>query len=450
LKEQIAVKYGIKIEDQVLVKEETNGRGKVLRHDNSEVHRDLIDGSKVYVEPNLGDDKEPLSLEEIERVKNTIELQFSNVDEKEYSNKIIIDKRITLLELKQIIEKAVNLSIDEFKLFRVINESYKSELRNEEEKLTECFMYNNTKLAVERGKPLRQGEIPCKWILYDLEKETKDELFELALPGKFTVAEVKVELIKHWKELQAIEHPKEKKKEIILPDDPSRLRLRNIHGTRLSSIHMNDKLLKEVTGKFYNMTAEVFVQILPEGKTETKVSDDIVVLILRQFHPDKYELGTTWEFDANKDEKLGDFKERISRLTGISPTALALAAADVYDIQKILNVPYLKWHPKAEDDDTPNEKKARYSYPDIPYDTNRLVRSLNLSEGDMLLYRDLTIPTKKLTEEEVKKIKEEEEKKRQAKMRIQFASAGRKEERLDIKIADVSLSDEPRLTIKKV
>jgi len=66
----------------------------------------------------------------------------------------------------------------------------------------------------------------------------------------------------------------------------------------------------------------------------------------------------------------------------------------------------------------------------------------------MILYRDLSVPLYKLTEVEIKKIKEEEEKKRQAANRVHMTSY-RKEERLDIKIADVSISDEPRTIVKK-
>jgi len=236
-------------------------------------------------------------------------------------------------------------------VYRVISDTYKAELRNEEEKLSECLLYHNSKLAVEKGKPLRQGEIPCKWILYDLIKDTKYDLFDLALPGKLMIKEVKEALVKYW--IEANEQTK-RKDNVVFTDDPSRLRFRNVYGSRPSSIHMDHKTLKDVAGRYF--ASEVYVQILPEGKTETKTSEDTVVIILRQFHPDKYELGPSWEFDAYNDEKLGDFRDRISTLTSIPAASLALASADLFDIQKILRVPSLKWHPRA-DDSEPNEKK---------------------------------------------------------------------------------------------
>jgi len=290
---------------------------------------------------------------------------------------------------------------------------------------------------------LRRGEIQCNWILYDLEKETKTELFQLALPGKLTIKEVKEELIKHWNELQTNKenngaNNNNTKDGIVLPNDPSRLRLRHLSGLRPDTIFMDDKTLKEATQMKYYST-ECYIQILPEGKTETKTSDDTVVIILRQFHPENYELGIPWEFDAYKDEKLGDFRDRICKITGIP--SLSLARADQYSIQKILQIPYFKWYPKLEEEEDsvvhhPEKRVRTYtSYQDVTYDPGCFVRSLNLSEGSILLYRDLGVPLKILTEEEEKKIKEDEEKKRRA----LYIPCFRKEERLDIKVTDVDL-----------
>jgi len=170
------------------------------------------------------------------------------------------------------------------------------------------------------------------------------------------------------------------------------------------------------------------------------------VIILRQFHSDKYELGNQWEFDLHKDEKLGTFRDRISSITGIS--SISLAPADLYEVQDILHIPSLKWHPDPDED--AKHSYTSYYYYDR-YDPSRLVRSLNLSDGDMLLYRDLNIPIKKLTNEEERKIKDEEEKKKQIRKRAIASAyyASRKEERLDIKIADVQLSQLSPSIIKK-
>eukprot|EP01123_Difflugia_compressa_P011954 TRINITY_DN4952_c0_g1_i1.p1 TRINITY_DN4952_c0_g1~~TRINITY_DN4952_c0_g1_i1.p1 ORF type:complete len:1123 (+),score=226.28 TRINITY_DN4952_c0_g1_i1:470-3370(+) len=436
-------------EELVIVKEEYIGRAKILENNELDLNRsDLFDGHKIFVEPRMEDGKEPRSIDEIDRVKNAIEISYSNADEKEFKHKLTVDKRITLLALKQIIEKEINLSIDEFKIYRVVGENYKTELRNEDEKLFDCFLYNNSKLSVERGKPLRQGEVICKCILYDLEKDKRDFLFEIPLPGKLTIFEVKTEIVKHWNQTQSNEATK-RKDDLTIPNDPSRLRIRNVYDTRISTIHADSKLLKDVSGKFYGYNTDLYIQVLPEGRTETKRSDDTVIIILRQFHPESYDLGPCWEFDANKDEKLGDFRDRIAKEANINPSTLSFAMADMGDLNHILRIPDLNWHPKLEEEPQ-QEKKSRYYhyYQDI-YDPDRFVRSLNLFEGDILLYRDTSIPLKQLSEQEITKIKEVESKARQAKMKASTTYYHRKEERLDIKVAEVSIGDEETTNDKK-
>jgi len=290
---------------------------------------------------------------------------------------------------------------------------------------------------VEKGKPLRRGELPCKFFLHDLEKETKEELFQAALPGAKTIQEIKVEIVNRWKEIQASDP---KKANLNLPDNPEQLRLRNFWGTsKPYMVFMDQKTLKEMVQAHkynYSSTNEICVQILPEGEKETKLSEDTLVMILRQFYPDKYELGPPFEFNLLKDEKLGAFRDRISAHTQIA--SISLATADSYDIQNVVHIPHLKWLPDSDED---NRSSYFHNYYD-KYDPSRLVRSLNFSDGDMLLYRDLNVPFKKLTYEEERKIKDEEEKKRQIKTRAMTSAyyASRKEERLDIKIADVQLS----------
>jgi hypothetical protein len=357
------------------------------------------------------------------------------LEEKDFKHRIFIDKRKTILELKDIIQKEINVPVDDFVLSKYHTESYKTDIRNEEEKLSDGHIYNGTKLLVQKGKAFRRGEIPCKYILYDIVNESKTELFELALPNKYTLVEVKAELVKQFKELASSEQNK-KKFNCTFPTNPEQIRIRTVNGIHPGTVHPDTKTLKDIVSKYYYSTAEVFVQFLPENEVETKTSDDHVVLILRQFHPDKYELGTPIEITANKDDKIIDIKSRIATTIGIPLQQLTLAVADSYDIQTILRVPKLNWYPRPEEDKKEYEYRWRSS---DSLDSNRPLRSyITLDDGAILLCRDLSIPRKTLTDDEKRKIEDDEEKKRALKMRSSYY---RKEEHLDIKIADVSITD---------
>jgi len=188
----------------------------------------------------------------------------------------------------------------------------------------------------------------------------------------------------------------------------------------------------------YHTPSEVYVQILPENEVETKTSEDYVVLMLRQFHPDKYELGPVIEITANKEEKIIDIKTRIANTIQIPLQQLTIAVADSFDIQQILKIPKLNWYPRPTEDKKDDYKYRGYGSSDT-FDPNRPLRSLSLDDGMILLCRDLSIPRKKLTDAEERKIVDEEDKKRALKMRSTYYY--RREERLDIKIADVSIID---------
>jgi len=313
-----------------------------------------------------------------------------------------------------------------------MTDNYKSDLSNEDEKLSDYNFYNGTKVLVQTGKALRHGEILCKYILYDINTETKTELFELALPSKNTLLEIKTQLVKYFAEQQSSEQTKKKYPvNFTFPTNPEQLRIRHMLGQRCSSVHPNAKLLKDIIQKYHN-PPEVFLSILPENEKEDKVSDDLIVIILRQFHPESYDIGTALEITANKDEKIIDIKTRIASLIGIPLERLSMAPADNYDLQNLLRLPKLHWYPRP-DEDKKDHYKQKYS--DI-LDPDRPLRSLMLEDGSILLYRDLTVARKVLTDTEERKIMEDEDKKRMMKYRINYH---RKEENLDIKITEVSL-----------
>jgi len=208
-------------------------------------------------------------------------------------------------------------------------------------------------------------------------------------------------------------------------------------GTRPNTVYPNTKLLKDIVQKYQN-PPEVNIQILPENQKEDKLTDDHIVLILRQFYPDRYELSHSIEYTVHKDEKIIDIKSRIASLVGIPLESLTMATADSFDIQAVLRLPKLNWYPRPTEDKRDEHKYRAYS--DI-LDPNKPLRSLILDDGSILLCRDITVPRKILTSAEERKIQDEEEKKRMLKMRTTHY---RREERLDIKIADIDILDNPQ------
>jgi len=95
----------------------------------------------------------PNSFAEINRLKNIIEVKFNGLETEsiEPTFSIKTDKNITLLQLKKLIQEKINLDLDEFIVYKG-NERFKSELKNEENKLTEYHFSSVNQLIIEKRK----------------------------------------------------------------------------------------------------------------------------------------------------------------------------------------------------------------------------------------------------------------------------------------------------------
>uniref|UniRef100_A0A6B2KX25 Ubiquitin carboxyl-terminal hydrolase 47 n=1 Tax=Arcella intermedia TaxID=1963864 RepID=A0A6B2KX25_9EUKA len=385
-----------------------------LLKDDDEVPTIYFDnGSKIFVEP-MDDDKEPRAFEEIARIKNQLEVSFTNPDEKEFVHKLTVDKRISVLDFKAALSKVIQMDPGEFRIYSKYSWS-KTELKSDTNALSNIILSSEAKIMIEKGKP---GDIKLKFYHYDLIEEEKVYLFDMTLPGTFTIKDVKTEFMKHWNSLQS----NETKNKITLGDNPEKLRMRDLSGTKPSTIYMDDQLLKEVGS---STSQDIYVQRLEH--IETKVSEDIVIIVLRRFHPDTYSIDPPIEFEAYLNETIAEFRKRISDFSSIPVHHLSLSIHSNYNFYSVLDFPSLKWIPRLKE----NPKKG-----DDEKVFERLVRSVSFYEGDTLLITDLSVPLKQLSEAEEKQVKDNESRKRQAKA----SKNRRKEDKLDIKIVDISLN----------
>jgi len=117
-------------------------------------------------------------------------------------------------------------------------------------------------------------------------------------------------------------------------------------------------------------------------------------------------------------------------LISIPPEQLSVALASYYELNSILAIPKLKWYPSFPETDSPNTKYYSHNL-----DSNPSIHSLHIEDGSILVCRDLSVPLKKLSEADIKKINHDEELKRRDKYKLQSS----REERLFINITDVPI-----------
>jgi len=280
---------------------------------------------------------------------------------------------------------------------------------------------------------MRRGEIELRFKLFRPNAvNTIEFLFKIPIPSKFTMRETKEEVVRHFEELQKNDATKRKVEPFSL-GKPESLRLREVFITAPATILCDTQLVKDAfANKAFVHAPEVLVQMLPEGETETKTSNDHIVFFLQQFHPDKFELGPKFEFLTSDAEKLGSLVQRIKTHSGIN--TISLHSCDNWDDAKLLSIPEAKW---TDITDEPTEGRNDSK----KYDPNRTVLSWRIADGDLYLFKDFTAPLKELTEEEKTRIKEDDEKKRKARMAGRVSYHSSREESLIIKQKDVGIDD---------
>jgi len=308
-------------------------------------------------------------------------------------------------ELRKHIAQKLNLEPDTFKL--VVSSPHKTELVDALT-LADSLLYNGCKIIVEKLG------VTIKFIRFEPNnKEAQiDRLFSLSLPGKMTVKEVKVEVYKHFQKLQESEETK--RKDGFVLTKPENLRLRRMFISSPDRIWMDTELVRDIT----RINNEIAVQNLPEGQSEIKTNSEMAIIFIQQFHPDTFTLGERIEFDTRDEETLVEFKRKLASFTKV--INLGWASAEGWDGLKLLNITQLKWFNGTEDDFL-----------------NKTVHSLGLSDGDLLFYKDTTVPQKELTEDEKKQIQIEEARQEAS----QKSAYHRKEEHFKITIQDVGIDD---------
>lgn len=169
LKQLAEMKFQIPVSDQRVIKEAWTYQGplaKILSGDEDELREQRIfEGMKVYIESNQIEENSSPSFLEIERLKNLIEIKFTSPDKDEFDYVVTVSKKITLKQLKQIISEKVLLPMEEFKISRG-HVNWKYELKNEESTLEDLFLSDGFKIYVEKGKPMKEGQVKINFVLF--------------------------------------------------------------------------------------------------------------------------------------------------------------------------------------------------------------------------------------------------------------------------------------------
>jgi len=195
---------------------------------------------------------------------------------------------------------------------------------------------------------------------------------------------------------------------MLLVQEPSkrlphrgRLREINLNPINPRTIYLDDDLMKKLGGGLMFRIPEIAIQKLPEGVLEPKQSKDTIVFFVQEFNPQSFTLGPRFELSTWDNETLSAFRDKISKMTNVSH--LGLADGSGWIGRKRLDIAKLKWNVSQESEEGESESVASTPV----YDTSR-VKSLNIQDGDLVLFQNMNLPLKQLTREEEKEIDEQD------------------------------------------
>jgi len=292
LMKEIEEKFNIPIDRQIVMRRNAYGsRGytETMNKDEASLEKNfsalrIFNGLNLYVEEGVRQEGESTKWDkEFESEKHRCTIKFNNpAKDMEgqspiYENEIIVDNRMGLLELKQLIGEYLNIDIDTFIMKR--NGKLGTELRDLKNKLVDYNITGYVSIYLQLGVPAKSGEYVLVFCLGELHTEETDglnfnyeDLFTLQIGNREKVSEVKARVIMKLAE---------KKPPINATMDTIRLRERN--GLYIGQILHDNNYMKDYS--LYDNKV-IVVEQLKEKQTDepSKIMIYVRYLDAKNFH----------------------------------------------------------------------------------------------------------------------------------------------------------------------
>lgn len=242
-----------------------------------------------------------------------------------------VDKRITLGAFKQELEPFVQVSSDNFKVYRVYcnNQEFESIRLGE----TLAFLEDG-RINIKLGRPLKNGEYRVKvFQLLVNELEPSKFLLDTIFARGMTILDSKKQVLSELK----IEH------NMDVPLD--RCRLRKKTWKNPGTIYIDSQKYEEEIPIYPNW--EVFLEILIDPEQVTSTAH--LAVYVRQWKPSIMELGPFQEVVISQ-QTVEELKSKISELSGINEDDIEIAKGRgtfPYDVSLLEIHVDLDWNPSV-------------------------------------------------------------------------------------------------------
>ena len=310
---KICDKIGYKYEDKnlyVIKKIKTNFGGEdnyyVINKDD--LYSDkiiamelLFNNSELYVEQIAKDEKSKWD-KYLEKFKPKVAITFNNINpvisQKELT--IFVNENETVLNIKKEIINVLN-NPDEFNMDNIIlkeNDKKGKEIKDMNSTLEKYFVFNNCKIYIEKGTPLKlsEKELIIFFCEFDYEKfnfypyKFSSIKQRLIIDENKTIKDLKNEIMKNIENIPELKDKFDKNK-----NHKSNILIRKINRDYPSKIFFEEQIIKKIIENDFDLSRNIrlCIQIIPEELFDTEnikgikdkkiINNNILELSLRYF-----------------------------------------------------------------------------------------------------------------------------------------------------------------------
>lgn len=330
-----------------------------------------LDRNRFTIKFNIPSDE----LENAEQKGEKSQLTETNID---YCKQVILDKRMSVLDLKAAISKELDIGLENL-IFK--RGAHGTEIKEDDLTLKAASLYNMICLYIKRGIPSHENEKRLKFLLADYMDESDRESLDVATADSmyYKMRElIEIPVNTHQTTYKAKQFVCDKIKEICqLELIPNQIRFREKANDRLTKLYRDEVILEQ-----YRMFEGKQVAIQKLDRPED-IDVDSIIVMLRCWNPSTWSLSSMREIIVKRYSSLDEFSQIISLHCSIPRENIE--CCKIMSTFFRVQLPYEKWYGLK---DNVNFMASSPFYLS--------------TDGLLLIAKDKTLKERELTEEEKK------------------------------------------------
>ncbi|CAI2367721.1 unnamed protein product [Moneuplotes crassus] len=297
----------------------------------------------------------------------------------EYGKSVVVDKRLTVFDLKVEVSKQLGIGLDKLIFRRGI---HGTEIKENDLTLKQASIYNGMCLYIRTGIPSCENEKRLKFFLSEPISEKEKEDMDIATSDSlyYKMRElIEIPVNTHQTTYKVKEFACQKIKESCdIELDPTQIRFRERANDRLTKYYRDEVVIEQ-----YRMYEgkQIAIQSLPAQEV---IDQDDIIIMIRSWNPETWQITPMKELVVKRYSTLDEFSHILAKeYPDIQRENMECCKIMSYFFR--VQLPYEKWYGLANQEDFLASNPFYLS-----------------TDGLLLFVKDKTLVERELTEEEKK------------------------------------------------